>query len=63
MNKKRKIKKSLKIIWQRLVSDGQTCPRCGATEQELEKAFNTLKKSLEPLDIEVSVEKRVIAKE
>ena len=40
--------------------DGQTCPRCGSTESELEKAINTLKQSLAPLEIEVLIEKKVI---
>ena len=30
--------KILKIEWHRLVTDGQTCPRCGDTGQEVEKA-------------------------
>jgi len=49
--------KTLKIKWQRLISDGQTCPRCGSTEEELEKAISTLKQSLTPLDIQVVLEK------
>ncbi|MCX7678911.1 MAG: DUF2703 domain-containing protein [Spirochaetes bacterium] len=49
--------RSLKIRWQRLVSDGQTCPRCKATEEELDKAISILKKSLTPLNIEVILEK------
>jgi hypothetical protein len=49
--------KILKIKWQRLVSDGQTCPRCGSTGEELEKAISTLKQSLIPLGIEVVLEK------
>jgi hypothetical protein len=54
--------KVLKIKWQRLLIDegGQTCPRCGSTENELEKAINTLKQSLAPLEIEVLIEKKVI---
>lgn len=51
------IKKMLKIRWQRLLSDGQTCPRCGSTEEELEKAISTLKQSLNPLGVEVVLEK------
>lgn len=47
----------LKIKWQRLVSEGETCPRCGATEEELKKAISTLKQSLIPLGIEVVLEK------
>ena len=49
--------KTLKIKWQRLVSDGRTCSRCGSTEGELEKAISTLKQSLIPLGIEVVLEK------
>ena len=47
----------LKIKWQRLVSDGQTCQRCGATEEELDKAITALNQSLCSLDIKVSLEK------
>ncbi len=49
--------KTLRIEWKRLVSDGQTCPRCGSTEEELEKAISSLKQSLVPLGIEVVLEK------
>lgn len=49
--------KTLKIRWQRLISDGQTCPRCGSTEEELKKAISTLKQSLAPLGVEVVLEK------
>lgn len=49
--------KTLKIKWQRLVSGGQTCPRCRATEEELEKAISTLEQSLTPLGIQVVLEK------
>ncbi|MBE0504743.1 MAG: DUF2703 domain-containing protein [Desulfuromonadales bacterium] len=35
--------KTITIAWQRLLSDGQTCPRCGSTETEVEKAFSVLK--------------------
>jgi len=36
--------KELKITWQRLISEGDTCPRCGSTEKELNKAVIELKK-------------------
>jgi len=49
--------KTLKIRWQRLVSDEQTCPRCKSTEEKLEKAFFTLKRSLAPLGIKAIIEK------
>ena len=52
--------KTLKIQWQRLVIDDQTCPRCGATESEVDKAFHSLKQSLSPLGIEVVLEKSAI---
>ena len=41
--------KTLKIQWQRLVIDNQTCPRCGATEVEVNKALQSLKQSLNPI--------------
>jgi len=54
--------KVLKIKWQRLLiaESGQTCPRCGSTENEMEKAVNTLKQSLAPLGTEVIIEKKVL---
>ena len=52
--------KTLKIQWQRLVIDDQTCQRCGATEAEVEKAFQSLKQSLNPMGIEVVLEKSAI---
>lgn len=47
----------LKIKWQRLLSNGQTCPRCGSTEEEIEKAVSVLRQSLALLGIEVILEK------
>lgn len=55
--------KTMKIEWQRLISDEKTCPRCGGTEEELDKAVATLKQSLAPLDIEVTLEKRALSME
>lgn len=55
--------KILKIEWQRLLSEGQTCSRCGATEQEVEKASRSLEQSLAPLGIKVVLEKREITPE
>ncbi len=54
MNKSNKI---LTITWQRLISEGNTCPRCGSTEDELDKAALELKKKLEPLGIKVNLVK------
>lgn len=53
--------KVLKIKWQRLISNEQTCPRCGATEDEVEKAVTLLKESLKPLGIRVALEKRELS--
>ncbi|MGP3667203.1 MAG: DUF2703 domain-containing protein [Candidatus Bathyarchaeota archaeon] len=47
----------LKIRWQRLVHEGQTCPRCMSTDEEIEKAISILKQILAPLRIEVTLEK------
>ena len=54
--------KILKIKWQRLLIDetGQTCPRCGSTEKEIEKAVDTPKQSLAPSSIEVILEKKTL---
>jgi DNA repair exonuclease SbcCD ATPase subunit len=52
-----KSKKNLVITWQRLISEGNTCPRCGSKEDELDKAALQLKEKLNPLGIEVVLEK------
>lgn len=52
---------TLRIKWQRLVTDGQTCERCGSTEDELDKAMSILTKSLSPMKIEVTLEKMEIS--
>jgi len=53
--------KVLKIRWQRLLVDSvRTCPRCGSTESELDKAAIILKQSLAPLEIDVIIEKKVL---
>jgi hypothetical protein len=46
-------KPTLTITWQRLVEGGETCPRCSATEEELDKAVGRLAATLEPLGIAV----------
>ena len=55
----------LTINWQRLVTDdGQTCGRCGSTQEELRKAIETLQESLRPLGIEIaSVEEALTIEE
>lgn len=53
--------KTLEIIWQRLIHEEQTCPRCGSTGDEVEKAVVSLKQSLDPLGINVVLKKREIS--
>jgi|SRR5690554_1123658 len=55
--------KVLKIIWKRLVSEGETCPRCSGTEEELGKAVFSLKESLSPLGLDVVFEKKELSVE
>jgi len=55
--------KILKIEWERLVSEGETCPRCGDTENELEKAVAQLQSMLKSKGIVVILEKREITPE
>lgn len=48
---------TLTIRWQRLVDvKGKTCPRCGGTEQEVQKAYAHLKRSLAPVGVQVQLE-------
>ncbi|MDP3181940.1 MAG: DUF2703 domain-containing protein [Desulfobaccales bacterium] len=47
---------TLPIKWQRLVYDSQTCSRCEATGQEVQKAVTALRQSLNPLGIRVTLE-------
>jgi len=55
--------KILKIEWERLVSEGETCPRCGDTENELEKAVAQLQAILKSKGTVVILEKRGITLE
>ena len=56
--------KTIKIVWQRLVDDhGQTCPRCSATEPELQKSLRFLTKALLPLGIVFSLETRALSRQ
>ena len=48
------------ILWQRLVAEGKTCDRCHATYQEMQRAMEKLKQSLQPLGIEPRLEIREI---
>lgn len=53
--------KTLAIEWQRLLDERlQTCPRCGTTEREVEKAVRELNRELAPVDITVTLVKQSI---
>ena len=53
--------KILTIRWQRLVDEnGQTCQRCGSTGKEVQKAFYSLKQSLAPLGIKVTIKEKAL---
>jgi hypothetical protein len=54
---------TIEIKWQRLLYEGQTCPRCKSTEDELEKAVSILKQSLAPLGMDVVLEKAELSAE
>jgi hypothetical protein len=53
--------RQLPIVWQRLVSDGETCPRCDATYQHLQSAVVKLREALKPLDLDPVLEVREIS--
>lgn len=53
--------KTLVLEWQRLLDEQkQTCPRCGSTEQEIEKAVSSLRKELAIYGIDVTLRKRAM---
>ncbi len=53
--------KTLVIEWQRLLDENkQTCPRCGSTEQEVEKAVKELNRLLAPNGVAVVLVKKSI---
>ena len=52
--------KTLPIVWQRLVTSGETCPRCAATGDEIERAYQQLRTQLLALGIELTFEIRQI---
>ena len=58
-----KNRKKLIIAWQRLVSAGTTCPRCGSTESAVEEAVATLTQALTPLGMTVVLEKGELSPE
>lgn len=52
----------ISIIWQRLVDEqGETCERCGATEQELIKALRFLTKALGPVGLSFTLESQALS--
>jgi len=58
------IVRPLPIVWQRLVnSRGQTCDRCGATYEALQRALAKLKDVLAPLGLEPALETKEIQEE
>lgn len=53
--------KTIVVEWQRLLDAGdQTCPRCGSTEREVEKAVSELNRLLNRSEIVVNLVKRSI---
>ncbi|NUP87827.1 MAG: DUF2703 domain-containing protein [Burkholderiaceae bacterium] len=54
--------KTLNILWQRLVTpDGETCERCGGTQDAIVRAIPQLREALRPLGFEPVLETREIA--
>ena len=52
--------KPLPITWKRLVKDGETCLRCGSTQQTVVGAIATLEAALRPLGIQPELETAAI---
>lgn len=52
--------KPLSIVWKRLVNEGETCPRCGSTQQNVTAAVVKLESALNPLGIQPVLETQVI---
>jgi hypothetical protein len=50
----------LVIVWQRLLSGGSTCPRCGTTQQAVRRGVDTLSDALRPLGIRPVLEERAL---
>lgn len=58
---KEKEMKVLNIQWQRLVDEkGQTCDRCGNTEEAIDEATSQLRSTLKGLNVDVVLEKTTI---
>ena len=53
--------KTLPIVWQRLIDEqGDTCPRCAGTGDEVRRAVERLRAILAPMGVEPSLETRAI---
>ena len=53
--------KNLPILWQRLLSQqGTTCPRCHSTGDEVQRAVQKLKETLEPMGVTPELQVREI---
>ena len=52
--------KTLPVVWKRLVSAGETCPRCGSTQKNVVDAVAQLESALQPLGIRPVLETRAI---
>jgi hypothetical protein len=52
--------KPLPIVWKRLVNEGETCPRCGSTQQNVIAAVAKLESALNPLGIQPVLETQAI---
>lgn len=52
--------RTLPILWQRLVTEGETCQRCGSTQQNVRGAMAKLEAALGPLGIRPTLETREI---
>lgn len=63
MNTDKKTGNVLRITWQRLVTDRGTCPRCGSTEKEFDRAVSVLSQALVHIGIEVVAAKEELSAE
>ena len=61
MNLGGKKMKTLRVKWQRLLISGETCSRCRTTEHELDEASFVLRQILDPLGIDVVLEKEELS--
>jgi hypothetical protein len=50
----------LVVVWQRLLTDGDTCPRCGTTQHAVRNAVATLREAMRPLGITLTLEERAL---